>query len=1021
MWQKLVFILVFLAVFVVAGTQFYDMPSVPILRDSTEPEEQVGEESDISEDTGLVEAFLRADGTADLKKSLSRWKAVERRIAKSSASDVPRFIALDKVQRIIIDRYMARYQVDSDDALLKDALDYVNGYENQSTRLWSMLHILDTIARYGGEAISDESYYLVQDILDAVQFESVSLPSEERKRLLYTLATILAQKDNTVTFRTPELRVIHQLIIALQNPEHRIRILQLYGALSARAGSGIYPEAFVNFYRQFSRGRYPKAQKLITLHRQALRKDQFNLSLYTLLAIDEEKQRNRQLRDYFKMLMNEGLASRARRVADNTDNPAAGVYMWSTLERYYMEYGYVRKAQQAHERAAYHAARITKPSSAAKARKTIDKRRQEGMERLNRHVGADVKKLAALKQEIDEKLGTGSIRELAQKIRAIEATSLRVEAFRYLAEQQALQQDRYRILENATQEHSGMQVYTFEGAAPGDMLSAEEVQQQEDEVLERFGSHHRNVATHEAIPSDIGSALSHSALPEKATMTGQQLRSMIPLPTRARVTLSHYENSIFNSTFRHTHGNSGFVLRQDRSAPLIIIIERGIIDISGVYDELKAQNRTTCMSKFDGGYTLHCPLVVGNEATFIATGDDVSEVRLSSKSGAYIVNANRFFMSDIVLTSWDDQKQAPQLTDFNQKDYFRPFFTSWNRSYSYIGNSELIALGYDHGKSYGISFSSGPNIWYNLGDIQEDQRPQGMIINNSFNNIFFGFYAYEATDTLLIGNEYIDNIVYGIDPHDRSEYLVIAYNTAYGTHKKHGIIISREVNKSIIMGNVSFDNKGTGIMLDRESIKNLIYANTVFDNADGISVYESNCNIAAANLAFDNKGAGLRVRNSYDIGLYHNHVRENDQGISAYSLILRGNPHHSHRDFVMDPYNTVTAFSAVGNILEENGTGVYVENIDAMFLKANQFVNQAPSLFRGDWFAERAQDFFRLDREENGAVVSRVCPSVDEPVKIHHCMFRDDRTLRGDGQDGLMQRLEQPVCEQAGQAEGGAS
>ena len=73
------------------------------------------------------------------------------------------------------------------------------------------------------------------------------------------------------------------------------------------------------------------------------------------------------------------------------------------------------------------------------------------------------------------------------------------------------------------------------------------------------------------------------------------------------------------------------------------------------------------------------------------------------------------------------------------------------------------------------------------GALHEPARPEGVIADNSFRNMYYGFYSYEAENAALLGNEYRDNIVYGIDPHDRSRYLMIAYNTTYDTHKKHGV------------------------------------------------------------------------------------------------------------------------------------------------------------------------------------------------------------------------------------------
>src|SRR3989449_2404877 len=58
--------------------------------------------------------------------------------------------------------------------------------------------------------------------------------------------------------------------------------------------------------------------------------------------------------------------------------------------------------------------------------------------------------------------------------------------------------------------------------------------------------------------------------------------------------------------------------------------------------------------------------------------------------------------------------------------------------------------------------------------------------------------------------------------------------------KKHGIIVSREVNDSWIFGNESYDNALSGIVIDRSSLHNVVADNRVYRNrADGITIYES--------------------------------------------------------------------------------------------------------------------------------------------------------------------------------------
>jgi poly(beta-D-mannuronate) C5 epimerase len=124
------------------------------------------------------------------------------------------------------------------------------------------------------------------------------------------------------------------------------------------------------------------------------------------------------------------------------------------------------------------------------------------------------------------------------------------------------------------------------------------------------------------------------------------------------------------------------------------------------------------------------------------------------------------------------------------------------------------------------------------------KRPTGWLLNSQFVDNLYGFYCYEADDVVILGNTYRDNIVYGIDPHDRSRRLIIAHNDVFGTHKKHGIILSREVNDSWIIYNRTYNNQLSGIVLDRASVNNLLAYNETYKNrSDGMTLYESGNNL----------------------------------------------------------------------------------------------------------------------------------------------------------------------------------
>src|SRR3546814_3088458 len=174
--------------------------------------------------------------------------------------------------------------------------------------------------------------------------------------------------------------------------------------------------------------------------------------------------------------------------------------------------------------------------------------------------------------------------------------------------------------------------------------------------------------------------------------------------------------------------------------------------------------------------------------------------------------------------------------------------------------SQFQNLGFSGGKGYGLSYSQGPSRVLQSRPASLP-RPTGELIENSFSEMYFGFYSYEADRVALIGNEYRNNMIYGIDPHDYSRKLIIAFNSAYGAQKKHGIIGSRGVDDSYFIGNLAFGNHGTGMMRDRFSVTNWVYANRVWGNRKDVSaIFESPCNIVASNQISHNGGDGMKIR-----------------------------------------------------------------------------------------------------------------------------------------------------------------
>ncbi len=349
--------------------------------------------------------------------------------------------------------------------------------------------------------------------------------------------------------------------------------------------------------------------------------------------------------------------------------------------------------------------------------------------------------------------------------------------------------------------------------------------------------------------------------------------------------------------------------------------------------------------------TIRIPINIARGATLLMLGGDAREFRLSEEDGAFIMNGGRLFVVDSAIVGWNMAANAPSWrSDKYGSKTFRPFIGSWTASDTVVAGSRLTGLGYQMTKAFGLTITTGPHY----GQIDAMSEPTGQIVDNTIENLEYGFYSYEGRDIAIVGNEFRNNLVYAVDPHDRSHRLMIAYNTTYGSLGKHGIIVSREVDRSWIIGNVSFANAGSGIMLERESVGNVVYANASFDNEqDGITVFESSCNLILRNDMFRNKRSGLKIRNSADIGVYHNAIRQNAQrGIEAYIADLSANADSQDRDFSLDPYSPVTTFSAGWNIIGKNTVGISMAGVSGAALIDNSFRFAGRRLLGGD--AERA-------------------------------------------------------------------
>jgi parallel beta-helix repeat protein len=188
--------------------------------------------------------------------------------------------------------------------------------------------------------------------------------------------------------------------------------------------------------------------------------------------------------------------------------------------------------------------------------------------------------------------------------------------------------------------------------------------------------------------------------------------------------------------------------------------------------------------------------------------------------------------------------------------------------------------------------------------------------------------------------------VFGIDPHTRSNRLLIEGNTAHHNGKQ-GIILAEECTDSIIRGNMVYANNLHGIVLYQRSNNNLVENNIAYGNGlQGININNSSNNTLRGNTTYANSEAGIGVgQQATNNRLEGNLARDNAKdGIYFYNAstgnTLRDNIVHDNMRYgiyVKSAGNTITS----GNQVFDNTIGIYlnVKPAPEVSLEANRIHN----------------------------------------------------------------------------------
>ena len=316
----------------------------------------------------------------------------------------------------------------------------------------------------------------------------------------------------------------------------------------------------------------------------------------------------------------------------------------------------------------------------------------------------------------------------------------------------------------------------------------------------------------------------------------------------------------------------------------VVLIEGGHADFLELTAAIGRPDLIDCSRSFY--CDVRAPIWVETGASLTIDGKG-RELRLHRTAGVFFkINGSVFIESTIIrAVEADGITPAAYVAD----EVFRPFFSIYGSGDFKARRSALIDLGYASPNAQGLSVSVGRNAQ----DRSADERPSLTLINSDVQGLFYGLYTHGAQPVHVIGNHFVRNIRYGIDPHDYSRDLVIARNVVTGTAKDrpgplnaaHGIITSVAVNRTLIFDNDVFGNKGSGIVIDKDGHDTLIYNNRAYGNANnGLVLYESRDVTVTGNLFSGNERNGAHIRNSPRISFTSNRLENNQRyGLEAFT------------------------------------------------------------------------------------------------------------------------------------------
>ena len=264
----------------------------------------------------------------------------------------------------------------------------------------------------------------------------------------------------------------------------------------------------------------------------------------------------------------------------------------------------------------------------------------------------------------------------------------------------------------------------------------------------------------------------------------------------------------------------------------------------------------------DGALVLLNPLLLAHDATLVVDSDTVPALRLSSGPAGYAtITAVRATVilrghpgRPLDITSFDPTTGGP---DLQRKDGRAYVLDRGGRMD--LRHVAVSRLGYANtGESSGVAWTA---------DI--DHPATGAAIDSTFSHNYFGAYTAGAEGLEIIRSSFLDNVIYGFDPHTATNDTVVSHSVA-ARNGRHGFIFSEGCERNVVRDSEAFLNGGAGFMIDdgtpahglgRPSDGNTLLRVSSHDNGDAGVVIEGGVDNQLRGSTVVNNEYGVWVRN----------------------------------------------------------------------------------------------------------------------------------------------------------------